>query len=92
MNLRVTKIGDAGAALVGAPDGGGIRAAGIGGKIEDISVPARGEHHRISGVAGDPAGLEIAHDDALGVAVHDDEVEHLGVRVGHHVTEANLPA
>jgi hypothetical protein len=42
-------------------------------------------------VALDLAGDEVAHDDAAGVAVDDDEVEHLGARCVHlHAARADL--
>ena len=84
MNLRVAGIGEARAALVGAPDGGGVRAARVGREIEHVAVTARREHDGVRVVPRDFAGLKIANDDALGVAVHDHEVEHLGMRVGFH--------
>ena len=79
VNLRVAGIGEAGAALVGAPDGGGVGAARVGREIEDVAVAAGREHDGIGAVAGDLAGDQVADDDALRVAVDDDEVEHLGV-------------
>ena len=81
VDLRVAGIRQARAALVSAPDRGGVGLPRIGREIEDIAVPARGEHHGIGAVAGDFAGHQVAHDDALRVAVDDDEVQHLGIRV-----------
>ena len=89
VDLREAGVGEAGAALVGAPDGGGVGVARVGGEIEDVAVAAGGEHDGVGRVAGDLAGDEVADDDALGVAVDHDEVEHLGVREHLHAAEAD---
>ena len=81
VDLRVARVRHAGAALVGAPDRGDVRAAGVGGEIEDIAVAARREHDGVGRVAGDLTGHEVADDDALRLAIDDDEVEHLAVSV-----------
>jgi hypothetical protein len=85
VDLRVAGIREAGAALVGAPDGGGVGAPGVGREIEDVAVAAGGKDDGVGGrVTGDFAGDEIAGDDALGLAVDQDEVEHLLVGVQLH--------
>ena len=90
MNLRVAGIGEARAALVGAPTGRDVRAARVGREVVNVAVAAGGEHDGVAVVPRDFAGLEVADDDALGVAVHDHEVEHLGVRVGLHAAVGDV--
>jgi hypothetical protein len=81
MNLRVAEVRDARAALVGAPDCGGVGAARVGGEIEDVAVAAGRQDDRVGRVALDLARDEVADDDALRLAVDDDEIEHLAVGV-----------
>ena len=89
MNLRVARIAKTGPALVGAPTGRDVRAAGVGGQIVDVTVPAGRQNDRIGAVPGDFAGLQIADDDALGMAVDHHQVQHLGVGVGLHPTSSD---
>jgi len=81
MDLRVARVAEAGAALVGAPAGRDIGAPGVGRQVVDVAVAAGRQHHRVGAVPGDLARLQIADDDALGVAVDHHQVEHLGVGV-----------
>jgi hypothetical protein len=57
MDLRVAGIAKAAPALVSTPDGGGVRALGVGGEIEDVAVPSGGEKHGV-GKAG-KTGLPV---------------------------------
>ena len=41
-------------------------------------------------MGGDFAGDHVAHDDALGVAVHEHEIEHLGARIHLHAAMGDL--
>ena len=90
MNLRVAGIGEARAALVGAPTGRDVRAARVGREVVNVAVATRRQHHSIGVVPRDFAGLKVADDDALRMAVHDHEVEHLGVRVGLHAAVGDV--
>jgi hypothetical protein len=78
VNLGVAGIRHEGSAFVGAEGGHDIAAHGVGGEIEDVSVSAGGENDGVGGVGSDFAGDEVADDDAFGLSVDDDEVEHLG--------------
>jgi hypothetical protein len=78
VDLRVAGVREEGALAVRAPDGGGVRALGVGGEEEDVPVAAGGEDHRVGGVRGDPAGDEVADHDPAGATVHHHELEHLG--------------
>jgi len=69
---------------VRAPDRRGVGAPRRGGKVKNVGVPPGGQHNRVGSVALDFAREEIPRDDALGVAVHHHEVEHLGVRKEPH--------
>ena len=57
-----------------------LRALRVRREIEDVDVAAGAEDHRVGRVRLDLAGDQVAGDDALGVAVDDDEVEHLVAR------------
>ena len=81
MNLRVAGVRHEGSAFVGAEGGHDIAAHGIGREIENVSVSAGGEDDGVGGVGTDFTGDEVADDDAFGLAVDDDEVEHLGAGV-----------
>ena len=67
-----------------APRGGDVAAHRVGGEVEDVAVAAGGEHHDVGGVGLDRAGDHVAGDDAAGLAVDHDEVEHLVTRVRRH--------
>ena len=84
MNLRETGIGEGRAALIGAPDGGGVGAFGVGRKIEDVAVAAGSKHHGVGRIGLDLAGNQVAGDDAAGFAVDHDQVEHFGARKHFH--------
>jgi hypothetical protein len=81
MDLRIARVGKERSTLVGAPDGGHIGALGVGGEIVDVAVAAGAQDDRVGKVRGDGAGDQVAGDDAAGLAVDDDEVEHLRARV-----------
>ena len=89
MNLRVAGIGEAGAALVGAPTGRDVGTAGVGGQVVDVAIAAGGENDRIGAVPGDFACLQVADDDALGVAIDHHQIEHFGVGMGVNPTRSN---
>ena len=76
MNLGVTRISKQGAALVGAERSGHVAAFGVGGEIKDIAVSTRAEQDRIARMAANLARDHVPNDDALGVAIDDDEIEH----------------
>ena len=84
VDLREAGIGEERAALVRAPDGGGVAALGVGREIEDVAVAAGAEHHGVGDVRFDLAGDQVARDDAARLAVDDDQVEHLGAREHLH--------
>ncbi len=91
MDLREAGIGEQRAALVRPPDGGGVGAFGVGGKVIDVAVAAGAEHHRVAQVRFDLAGHQVARDDAARVAVDHDQVEHLRAREHLHRAGADLP-
>ena len=90
VDLREAGIGEKGAALVGAPDGGGVAALGVGGKVEDVAIAAGGENDGVGHVDFDFAVVEVASDDAAGLAVDDDQVEHFRARIHLDGAEADL--
>ena len=60
MNLRVARIREKRAALIGAPRGRDIAVLRVGGQEKDIAVTARRQHNGIRGVRRQPACDEIA--------------------------------
>ncbi|MEY4033884.1 MAG: hypothetical protein RL492_1078 [Verrucomicrobiota bacterium] len=90
VDLRVARVGETGAAAVGAEGRGDVATLGVGGEVEDVAVAAGADHDHVGGPGFDGAGDEVARDDALGLAVDEDEVEHLMARVHLHGAEANL--
>src|SRR5690606_12358025 len=91
VDLRVAGVGEVGAALVGAPDGGGVAALGVRGQVEHVAVAAGGEDHGVGEVPLDLAGHHVADDDAARPPVGDDQVEHLVAGVHLHVPGRDLP-
>ena len=90
VNLRVAGISEAGATAVGAERRGDIAALGVGREIEDVAVAAGADHDDVGGPGFDGSRDEVAGDDALGLAVDEDEIEHLMARVHLHRAEADL--
>ena len=59
------------------PRGGDVGAHRVGGQVEHVAVAAGGEHDDVGEVGLDLAGDHVAGDDAAGLAVRDDQLEHL---------------
>jgi hypothetical protein len=78
-------------ALVGVAGRGHVAALDCG-EIKDIPIPARAEQDRIPRVAANLAGHHIPDDDPLGVAVHQNEIEHLGPREHLDLARGDLRA
>ena len=90
VDLRVAGIGETGAAAVGAERRGDVATLGVGREVEDVAVAAGADHDHVGGPGFDGARDEVARDDALGLAVDEDEVEHLVAGVHLHRAEADL--
>jgi hypothetical protein len=90
VDLRVAGVAESGAALVGAPDRGRVAGLRVRREVEDVPVPAGGEHHGIAETARDLARHHVAHDDPARASVHDDDVLHLVAREHLHLAEADL--
>ena len=82
MNLRVARVGEERAAFVRPPRRGHVRVHRVGREVVRRAVAARAEQHGVSGVALDRPGRQVAADDAAGLAVDDDHVEHFAVGEG----------
>ena len=91
VNLCVARISKRRAALVGAPDCGGIAAGCIRGQEENVAVATRTEDDRITEVTGDLPVPQIACNDAAGDAVMKNQIQHFRMRVHFHLTSRNLP-
>ena len=92
MDLREAGIREERALFVGAVCCGHVATARVCRKEEDVAVAAGREHDRIGGVRVDRTGDQVARDDSFRVTVHDDEIEHLGVRIHLHRVRFDLPA
>ncbi len=90
VNLRETRISKESAPLVGAPNGGGVAAFGVGGEIEDVAVTTGGQDDGIAHVNFDFAVVERASDDAASLAVDDDEIEHVHAGIHFDGTQTDL--
>ena len=75
---------------MGAERRGDIAALGVGREIEDVAVAAGADHDDVGGPGFDGSRDEVAGDDALGLAVDEDEIEHLMAGVHLHRAEADL--
>ena len=69
MDLREAGVGEAGAALVRAPDRRRVGAPRVGREVEDVAVAAGRQHDGVGRVPAELARHQVAHDDALGVPV-----------------------
>src|SRR6516225_522556 len=90
MNLRKAGIGKKCTALIGAPDSSGVATLGVRREVEDVAVTAGGQDDGIAHVDFDFAVVEVAGDNAAGLAVDDDEVQHVHARIHFHSAEADL--
>ncbi len=90
MDLREAGIGESGAPLVGAPNGGCVRPLGVSGEIVGVAVAAASEHHRIGQMRFDRAGEQVPGDDAPRLSVDDDQVQHLGAWEDGHLPGGGL--
>ena len=91
VDLGVAGVAEGGPLLVGPPDGAGVAALGVGGQVHHVAVAARGQDHRIAQVGLDLAGHHVPGDDALGHAVHQDQLLHLVAGEHLHLAQADLP-
>ena len=92
MNLCVAGVGKERAFFVGAIGGGDVAPARVGRKIKNISVSAGREHDRIARVRFDFSGDEAAGDDAFGVPIDQNEIEHFRLRKHLDHSGRDLPA
>ena len=90
VDLRETRIRKQRAALMRAPDGGGVGALRVRREVIDVPVSAGSQHHRIGNVGFDLAGQQVAGHNAAGLPIDHDQVQHLGAGVHLHVAEADL--
>ena len=91
MNLREARVGEQRAAFVGPPRRRHVRVHRVGREVVDRSVAAGAEQHRLTLVALELAGDQVARDDAARLSVDDDEVQHLAPREQRDVAGIHLP-
>ncbi|MPM43007.1 hypothetical protein SDC9_89679 [bioreactor metagenome] len=90
VDLRVAGVAEVGTALVRPPGGGHVGAHGVRRQEEDVAVAAGGQDDHVGVVGLDRAGDHVAHDDAAGAAVGDDDVLHLVACVHRHGAGGDL--
>ena len=90
VDLRVARVGHAGAALVRLPGGRHVAGLAVGGQVEDVAVAAGGQHHRVAGVRFQRARDQVAGDNAHGPAVDHDQVHHLAAGEQFHPAVGRL--
>ena len=71
---------------MGLPVGRDAAAHRVGRQVEDVHVAAGRQHHGVADVAAQLAADQVADRDALGLAVHHHQVQHLGA--GEHLDRA----
>ena len=81
MNLSVARVGHVGAAFVSPEGGHDIAAHGVGGEVEDVAVSAGGKDDGISSVGSDFTSDEVTNNNAFGVPIDNNNIEHLGASV-----------
>jgi hypothetical protein len=80
VNLRKAGIGEESAPLMRTPACGNVGAFSVGGQIIDVAVPAAGEDDRVCDMYAEFARNQIARDNAAGLAIDDEEVQHFRAR------------
>ena len=90
VDLRVARVGEVGAALVGPPRRGDVAVHRVGRQEEHVAVAAGGQDHRIAGVRLELAGHQIASDDAGATTVDDDGVDQLDAVEQANAAETDL--
>ena len=81
MDLRKARVGEERAALVAAPRGGRVRVLRVRRQVVDVAVSAGREQDGVTVVPLDQTRDEVTRDDPAGLAVDDDQIEHLLPRV-----------
>ena len=90
VDLREAGVGESGALAVALESGRTVRCHGVRREEEDVAVTAGGDDDGVRAVALDLTRYEVAGDDTAGLAVLDDDVEHLMTRVALHRTCCDL--
>jgi hypothetical protein len=92
MNLGEAGVPEECSLFVGAIRRGDVAAARISREIKNISIAARSENYGVPRVRVDFASDQIARDDSFGVAVDQNEIQHLGLREHLDGPSRDLPA
>src|SRR6266536_6015605 len=87
MNLGEAGITEERATFVSAIGGGDVAAARVGRKKKNIAVTPGSENYGVAREGLDFPCTKIAGDDALGMTVNQNKVEHLGLRKHFHRAE-----
>src|SRR5215203_5214567 len=73
-----------------SPDGSSVRALRVGRQVENVAVATGAKNDRITEVGGYLAGHHVASYDPARVAIHHDQVEHLGPGIDGHATPGDF--
>src|SRR6266487_5401149 len=87
MNLGEARIAEEGTPFVSAIGRGDVAAARVGRKKKNIAVTPGRENYGVAREGLDFPCTKIAGDDALGMTVNQNKVEHLGLRKHFHRAE-----
>ncbi len=90
VDLREAGVREVRALLVGAPDGGRVRALGVGREVEDVAVASAGQDHGVRDVRLHLARDQVAGHDAARAAIDHDDLQHLVARVHGDLAQADL--
>jgi hypothetical protein len=90
VDLRVARVGERRAAAVRPPRAGHVAGHGVRRQVEDVAVPAGGEHDGVRRVRRELAGHQVARDDACAATVDVDDVDHLHAVPELDVAESDL--
>src|SRR5450759_5232091 len=90
MNLRVTGVGEERPFFISAVCCGDVAAARVGREIENISIATGREDYGIARVRFDSPGNQTPRDNPFGMAVDQNEIEHLRLRKHLDVARRHL--
>src|SRR5438067_9035489 len=92
MNLGETRIAEKGATSIRPIGGGDIAPARISRKKKNVAITAGCQNNGIAGAGANRTRAQVACNNPFGVAVHDHQIEHLGLRKHRDSAGSYLPA
>src|SRR2546422_5849255 len=92
MYLREAGVGEKRAFLEGPPGRRDVATLRVGRKEKNISITARCQDDRISRMSSNLTRNQVARDDAFGMPINHDHIQHLGARKHSDRSQINLTA